>query len=129
MSNTNSLAIEEMVQSQSGKDITFNEAINILDVAHGALNKVVTTGTYTLTADEYRCGVIRLTGSLLANVIIKFPLLMEKMTFFINNTVAGGFTITLQKGTSGVSALLPAAGRRLVWYDDSTGMNVESLTE
>lgn len=87
----------------------------------GVLTKAVTTGTVTLTASEASNTLMIFTGTLIGNVTVIVP---PVVNFYVvsNQTVAGGYTLTISTGAVGANtATVPAAGQASLFSD---GINI-----
>jgi hypothetical protein len=92
----------------------------------GLLTKPVTTGAYTLTASEASNVIQIYTGTLTGNVTITYP---PVVNFYAvsNQTVAGGFTLTLTTGIGGsATAQVPANGQATLFCDGTNFYNANT---
>jgi hypothetical protein len=90
------------------------------------LTKAVTTGTYTLTASEASNTIQFYTGTLTSNVTVNYP---PVANFYVisNQTVAGGFTLTVTTGIGGsASAVVPAGGQATLICDGTNFYNANT---
>jgi hypothetical protein len=92
----------------------------------GVLTKAVTTGTYTLTANEAANTIMIFNGTLSGNVTIIVP---PVINFYVisNQCTAGGFTLTISTGAIGANtATVPAAGQATVFCDSTNILNANT---
>lgn len=93
---------------------------------YGVLTKTVTTGTVTLTASEASNTLMIFTGTLLGNVTVIVP---PVVNFYIvsNQTVAGGYTLTISTGALGANtATVPAPGQASLFSDGANILNANT---
>lgn len=119
MANTPNLNITPLTQNQANKDVTLNTAFTMADLNAGVYSLAITNAnaTYTLTEDQYRAGVIHITGSLdggkVATVVV--PTNMRKATIFVNSVHDGG-AIRIKNGASGGYTTLPDQTEQGNWH-------------
>jgi len=92
----------------------------------GLLTKPITTGSYTLTASEAANVIQIYTGTLTGNVTVTYP---PVVNFYAvsNQTVAGGFTLTLTTGIGGsATALVPANSQATLFCDGTNFYNANT---
>lgn len=90
------------------------------------LSKVVTSGTYTLTASEAGNVVQTYTGVLTGNVTIVVPPTVQ-VYYVSNQTTAGGFTLTFTTNVGGGSDyVLPANEQSILVCDTVNVLNANS---
>jgi hypothetical protein len=92
----------------------------------GVLTKAVTSGTVTLTASEASNTLMIFTGTLLGNVTVVIP---PVVNFYVvsNQTTAGGFTLTIETGAVGANtATVPAAGQASLFCDGTNVLNANT---
>lgn len=92
----------------------------------GVLTKTVTTGTYTLTANEAANTIMIFNGVLVGNVTIIVP---PVINFYVisNQCTAGGFTLTISTGAVGANtATVPASGQATVFCDSTNILNANT---
>lgn len=90
------------------------------------LTKPVTGGAYTLTASEASNTIQFYTGTLVSNVTVTYP---PVVNFYVisNQTSAGGFTLTVTTGIGGAaSAVIPAGGQATVICDGTNFYNANT---
>lgn len=111
------LAVTQMTQSQSNKDVTVNDHLKAVEKIAAYLAKSVAggAGTTTLTPDEARNGVIELTGTLTGNRTIRVPSGFTHAFVVINNTT-GAFTVDLDYD-GGAAVRIPRGCAVPVRYD------------
>ena len=91
--------------------------------AFNVLTKTVTTGTYTLTANEASNTIQIYTGVLVGNVTIEFPP-VSNLYVISNQTTAGGNTLTITTGEIGAATVAIPAGEQATVFCD--GINFYS---
>ncbi len=89
------------------------------DAIHGMVTVNTTGGTTTLTTvnhstDQARMAIIKVTGTLVGNAIIRVPALTHK--YVIWNATTGDFTVTVEV-SGGVSATIGRGAKTLVLCD------------
>lgn len=93
---------------------------------YGILTKTVTSGTYTLTANEASNTIQIYNGTLTGNVTIIIP---PVVNFYIisNQCSAGGFTLTISTGAvGGATATVPASGQASLFCDGTNMLNANT---
>jgi hypothetical protein len=93
---------------------------------YGILTKTVTSGTYTLTANEASNTIQIYNGTLTGNVTIIIP---PVVNFYIisNQCSAGGFTLTISTGAvGGATATVPASGQASLFCDGTNVLNANT---
>jgi hypothetical protein len=88
------------------------------------LSKAVTTGTYTLTANEASNVIQKYTGSLSGNVTIIVPSTVQ--VYYIVNATTGPYTVTISTG-SGASAILTAGSQATLVCDSVNLFNANTI--
>ncbi|MBT1154374.1 hypothetical protein J1C56_02085 [Aminobacter anthyllidis] len=88
------------------------------DAVGEVTSKTLSSSNVTLTADEERSLLIKLSGTLSANVEVRTN--DRKGFWFVTNDTTGDFTVTF-KTTSGTGIVVPQAGRAILVSD---GTNV-----
>ena len=87
------------------------------EFAFNVLTKPVTGGSYTLTASEASNTIQFYTGTLASNVTVTYPPVVN-LYVISNQTVAGGYTLTVTTGVvGGANAVIPAGGQATVICD------------
>lgn len=84
-----------------------------------ALVKPVTTGSYTLTNNEASSVIQEFVGTLTGNVTIVYP---EVVNIYViaNQTVAGGYSLTITTGAIGASTVTVPPGQQATLVCDGT---------
>lgn len=91
-----------------------------------ALTKAVTGGAYTLTASEASNNIQTYTGTLVSNVTVTYPPVVN-LYVISNQTTAGGYTLTVTTGVSGgANAVIPAAGQATLICDGTNFRNANT---
>lgn len=119
---TSKLALPYIVASQSQKEVTHAEALDILDAMHGRSTMATTGGTIALTEEEAQTGLLELTGTLASNVTIQYPSTLDGKIAIYNNTVAGDFLVRVQYGAVGSLNTIPTGGVGLLWQQGFTNL-------
>ena len=111
---TDSLRLEkqgigENNNTWGGKLNTLIEGVD--DAIAGTTDIAVSSGTTTLTTvnggeDQSRYRILRLTGSLSANVVVQVPEVSKEYTIW-DATTRNGFSITFRLGASGNTTVIP----------------------
>lgn len=92
----------------------------------GVLTKAVTNGAYTLTASEASNTIQFYTGTLTGNVTVTYPPVVN-LYVISNQTVAGGYTLTVTTGIGGsATAIIPAAGQATLICDGTNFYNANT---
>lgn len=108
---------------------------NFVTIGYGVSNlfsftslvKPVVTGSYTLTPSESSNTIQEFIGTLTGNVTIIYP---PAVNFYVisNQTVAGGFTLTLTTGVSGgATAVIPSGQQATIICDGSNFLNANTI--
>ena len=74
----------------------------------GIVTKSLSSSNVTLSASESRHAILRLTGTLLANVIVTTECLGF---FFVENLTTGSFTVTIKNSSTATSVTIPQSTR------------------
>jgi hypothetical protein len=83
--------------SQANKEQTIAEFLATLARGAGGVHEVTaTTGTEVLTPEEAECGLIRATGTLVANLTIQLPAEHVAGQRIISNETAGAFSLFVE---------------------------------
>lgn len=91
-----------------------------------ALTKAVTGGAYTLTASEASNNIQTYTGTLVSNVTVTYPPVVN-LYVISNQTTAGGYSLTVTTGVSGgANAVIPAAGQATLICDGTNFRNANT---
>ncbi len=100
-------------------DVPANANFTQLDNIMGAVTSIALTNlNVTLSAAQYNCAFINLTGVLTGNIILTFP--AKGRSYVVNNLTTGAFTITATTGL-GISVVLPTSGAVQI-YNDATNI-------
>lgn len=94
---------------------------------YGILTKTVTSGTYTLTANEASNTIQIYNGTLSGDVTIIVP---PVVNFYVvsNQCNAGGFTLTISTGAVGANtATVPAPGQASLFCDGTNILNANTV--
>lgn len=94
---------------------------------YGILTKTVTSGTYTLTANEAANTIQIYNGTLTGNVTVIVP---PVVNFYVisNQCNAGGFTLTISTGAVGANtATVPAPGQASLFCDGTNILNANTV--
>jgi len=96
------------------------------DFQFNVLTKPVTGGAYTLSASEASNTIQFYTGTLVSNVTVTYPP-VANLYVISNQTVAGGFTLTVTTGAiGGANAVIPAGGQATVICDGTNFYNANT---
>lgn len=85
----------------------------------------LTSSNYTLTQAEARCQMIRMTGTLLANVAVSGAAVLWNGFRCFQNLTSGSFTITFTN--AGGSVVIPQGRNGVVYMDPVNGPRIVSL--
>ena len=102
---------------------------DIVDAALGGVTSLSVTGasgTTTLSAAQYRPPVLKISGTLTANVVYQLPSGVGGF-WFIQNTTTGAFTVTI-KSAGGGATVNPPQGYNTPVVSDGTNIAV-SITQ
>jgi hypothetical protein len=88
------------------------------------LSKVVTSGSYTLTASEASNVIQKYTGALAGNVTIVVPATVQ--VYYILNETTGGYTVTITTG-SGATAILTTGSQATLVCDSVNLYNANTV--
>jgi hypothetical protein len=94
--------------------------------AFTSLVKSVVNGAYTLTASEASNTIQTYIGTLTGNVTVTYPPVVN-LYVVSNQTVAGGYTLTLTTGVSGgANAVIPSGGQVTLICDGTNFLNANT---
>lgn len=107
---------------------TLNDSmIQFLDQNMGGVTSLsVSASPVTLTQSQARNGMIRITGTLLANVTIGASGLVMTGFYYWENLTSGSFSVSFDNGI-GSSLTLPQARRGVMWVDSSNGSRMVAV--
>ena len=126
MSATPNLGMTYLTSGQLQPEVTVNGDLNMLDsVIGGAEIVALTNANVTLTTAQAQNRIIRLQGTLTANVIVSFPTAMT-LEWVISNETTGAYTVNVEV-TGGTTAIAIPQGSALIVY--SNGVNVISAAQ
>ena len=93
----------------------------------GILTKTVTTGTYTLTANEASNVIQIYNGTLSSNVTVILPPVVNLYVISNQCTAPGGETLTLSTGLVGaIDATVPVGGQATLFCDGTNFLNANT---
>lgn len=93
----------------------------------GILTKTVTTGTYTLTANEASNVIQIYNGTLSSNVTVIFPPVVNLYVISNQCTAPGGETLTISTGVVGaIDATVPVGGQATLFCDGTNFLNANT---
>lgn len=92
----------------------------------GIVTKSLSSSNVTLSASESRHAILRLTGTLLANVIVTTECLGF---FFVENLTTGSFTVTVKNSSTAASVIVPRSTRATLISDATNGVRIASSDE
>lgn len=122
MTDTANLAVTKIEVSQSGKEVTANEAFDVFDAALSQFTKALSDANYTLSVvtvpQEWQYGVLYFTGALSAGRNIICP--TNKKLYVVVNGTTGGFALTLK--TSAGAGIAVAAGKTAILRCDGSAV-------
>jgi hypothetical protein len=87
--------------AQAQKEVTINDALEVLDGIVGIYALSTTGGATTVSTANAQKGVIRVTGSLGSDAEITLPLAMNTGTRIVVNETTGAFAVKVRYGASG----------------------------
>lgn len=130
---TNNLELEKQGAGDNAGtwgDPNLNQnVIDRIDAAVGGTVSVgLTSSNVTLTQTQWRNACIRLTGTLLANVTVSFPLNVNSATVavggvrVIDNQCTGNFTVTIKTIAVGSTGVVVPQGVRSTVYSDTANV-------
>lgn len=101
-------------------DVPVNFNMSQLDTVLGGVTSIALTNVnVALSAAQYNCGFINLTGVLTGNVVLTFP--TKGRSYIINNATTGAFTITGTTGAGTTSVFLSGTSQI---YNDATNIKI-----
>jgi len=118
------------LQSTGSNTGTWGSTLNtsVFQLIDNNLGAIVTlslsSSNYTLTSTERQAAILRLTGTLLANVIVTTGCYGF---FFVENLTSGNFSVTLTNG-AGTSIIPPQYSRVPVLSDSTNGLRFAAPT-
>lgn len=93
----------------------------------GILTKTVTTGTYTLTANEASNVIQIYNGTLSSNVTVILPPVVNLYVISNQCTAPGGETLTISTGVVGaIDATVPVGGQATLFCDGTNFLNANT---
>lgn len=123
MSTSPNLLVPHIEPNQGQKEVTANEAFDILDRAGNGFLAIALTGDLVLSAEQaLRNATIRFTGALGSTATVTLPGTRPRRLSVINDT---GQTVRVTYPGSTVTADVPAGGRPTIHGD---GADVWLLT-
>lgn len=118
----------QVTGSNSGTwgDTLNTDALQRIDLNLGGITtKSLTSSNVSLSTDESRSAILRLTGTISANIIITTSC---QGFFFVENATSGAYAVTITNGVG--SAVVAPQGRRTPFIADATnGARVASTAE
>jgi hypothetical protein len=84
------------------------------------LTKVVSSGTYTLTATEAANVIQKYTGTLTGNVTVIVPKTIQ--VYYITNQATGPYEITFTTDTAGAGTVALPVGKQIILLCDSANL-------
>lgn len=125
---TTNLEFPYIASSQAQKEVTHNEALDLIDAAISALTPIALADTNTLltTAQTVDSASIVFTGTLTAARTITFP--AKKKLLLVKNSTTGGYTLNTLITGSAVTITL-SSGQQKLLYLDGTNINEISISE
>ena len=125
---TPQLAITHIAESQNNKEVTANDAFDLLDNSDNAEVSFANTNTdMTLTQQELASGgAIKITGAITADRHVNLPVGVGRSFIFLNSTTGGHSLILQVTGAPGATVSISAALGLVEIYSDGT--NVFALT-
>ena len=95
--------------------------------AFTALTKAVTGGSYSLTLSEASSVIQEYVGTLTNNVTVTYPPVVQ-LYVVSNQTVAGGYSLTITTGVSGgANAVIPAGQQATLICDGTNFLNANTI--
>lgn len=122
MSNTSNLAIPLLTENQSGKVVTLNAAMTVIDGLVDSYDLSTTGGTTVVTEANAQKGIIRVTGTLTSNAIIELPVGMNSGTRLVINKTTGAYTVNVRYGPSGTQSSVLQGASAIVADSWSQGL-------
>lgn len=89
----------------------------------GIVSKSLSSSNVTLTTEESQNAIVRLTGTLTANVVIQTECIGF---FFVENLTAGAFTVTIRNDQVATAATIAQGSRQTVLSDATNGCRILS---
>jgi hypothetical protein len=131
MTTTTNLAITKIDSSQAQKEVTANEAFDVLDAALSEISIAMSDANYTLssstTPKEWQYGTIKISGALTANRNVVVP--TNKKTYEVVNGTSGGFSIVFKTSAGsgvtispGITAIVRCDGTDVVAVTSGSGI-------
>lgn len=105
-------------------EVLNDDVLQILDNNLGAVTaKALSSSNVTLSASESQSAILRLTGTLSANVQVTTSC---QGFFFVENLTTGSYTVTITNGVSGV--VIPQGARATCIASSGNGVRIASDT-
>lgn len=104
-----------------------DEMISYVDLNLGGIvTKSLASSNVTLSASESRNAILRLTGTLLANITVTTEAIGF---FFAENLTTGSFTVTIKNNVNATGVVVPQSTRATLISDASNGVRIASSDE
>ncbi len=121
MSGTPNLDLTYLTSGQLQPEVTINDDLNALDALLAGAEVIALAGAnVTLTTAQAENRIIRLQGTLTANVVVYFPASLT-LEWVISNETTGAYTVNVEV-TGGTSAVAVTQGTAIIAYSNGTNM-------
>lgn len=117
MTATLNLELPYIASSQAQKEVTHNEALDLIDDAIAGLVAITLTDADTLLTDEQVTEGVSLvfSGTLSAARTITFP--AKKKMLLVKNSTTGGYALNMKITGSSVTVSLTSGKQKLIYLD------------
>jgi hypothetical protein len=115
MPQSPNLGMTYLEDAQSQKEVSINDALDVVDKFASVETITTTGGTYTLSASEAQSAVIQVEGVLGSNSTIVLPDTLGDKLWIINNATSGAFTVQAKVGTGGTLRTVTSGSMILIW--------------
>ena len=114
---TTNLEFPYIASSQAQKEVTHNEALDLIDDAISGLVAITLTDSDTLLTDEQTVEGVSLvfSGTLSATRTVTFP--SKKKMLLVKNSTSGGYALSLKIAGSSVTITLAPGVQKLIYLD------------
>ena len=122
---TTNLEFPYIASSQAQKEVTHNEALDLIDAAISAHVSIALSDTDTLLTDEQivESASIVFTGTLTAVRTITFP--AKQKLLLVKNSTTGGYTLNMLITGSSVTIVVASGVQKLIYLD---GTDINEVT-
>jgi len=124
MANTTNKDLARPALGATGWDAILNSNFSILDLALGGKANLTTTiGAHTLSAAEYECLILYVTGTLTGDVTYTVPSGVGGLWIVVNATT-GAYTVTFASGAGGATVAVTQGTVQQIFADGTSAVGM-----